>query len=131
VAGGAGATRQLIESSAPQQRLCGTSPKAIEKHSRASVRLAVESGKPLELKHIRVASDSLVGVNLIGPSKRGMPKPRDRLDTVAVALTDISRMGIETVLGTAAGILGGVALLVVIVVVAVSQAADEADMGGF
>lgn len=104
-------------------------PEVLEAHPRAGVRLTLDDGKRLELKHIRILSDSLVGVSLIGPSESGVLEPWDKPDTVAVALADIRRMEVEQGTGAAAGIVAGVILLVVIAAVAVSQALDNSDMG--
>jgi len=104
-------------------------PEALERHPRASVRLTLESGKRLELNNIRIVSDSLYGVSLIGPSESGVLEPWDKPDSVVVALADIRRMEIEKGSGAAAGIMAGVVLLVVIAVVAVHQAVENSDMG--
>ena len=104
-------------------------PEAVEKHPKADIRITLQDGKQIELGHVRLVPDSLIGLNLVGSSESGVPEPWDKPDTVAVALADISRMELQKGSGAATGIIAGVVLLAVIVGVVVSQAIENSDMG--
>lgn len=102
-------------------------PETIEKNPKADVRITLQDGKRLELSHVRLVPDSIIGLNLVGSSESGVPEPWDEPDTVAVALADISRMEIEKGAGSAPAIIAGVVLLVVIGAVVVNQSLENSD----
>jgi len=104
-------------------------PEAVRKSPKAEVRITLLDGSQVELGHLRIVSDSLIGINLVGSSESGVPEPWNKPDTVEVALADISRMEIEKGSGSAPAIIVGVVLLAVVVAVVADQAVENSDMG--